>query len=73
MNNPNEPNWTPWGAVMAAITLVTGLHKAVTQNERDPVIRGGFTILAIGVGPFVIIGFVLISFLLALFKYRNKN
>ena len=73
MNNSNEPGWTPWGAVMAAIKIVEGLLKTITQNERDPFIRGGFTLLAIGVAPLVIVGFVLVSFLLAIFKNRHQN
>lgn len=72
MGTSSDPDWTPWGAVMAAIKVIEDLLKIVTQNERDPFIRGGFTLLAIGFGPIVVVVFVLVSFFLAILRIKNK-
>ena len=73
MSYSNEPEWTPWGAVSTAIDMMKDMAKTITKGEKDPVISGAFTLLIIGFAPFVILGFVLISFLWFLGKKAFNN
>lgn len=73
MGYSNEPEWTPWGAVGLAIEMIKSMTRSITQSERDPFVSGGIQLTAWMFSPFIILGFVLISFLWYLGKKAFNN
>jgi|GEM_PF-6799684 len=73
MRYSNEEEWTPWGAVSKAVSFLQETVRTITQNEKDGFIVMGFNIVIWGFSPFVILGFVLISFLWHLGKKAFNN